>query len=404
MATNISPNMNMPIPVVGEEPGPDWASDLNASLGIVDTHNHTPGQGVQLTPDSLNINGDLEMNNNSLVGTEAVTFQAGTTPSSTNGSLSESGDDLYFTDGNGNQVRITQAGSVVGSPGSITSLASPASATYVSGSQTFVWESGVNTAANMDAGSLLLRNLSPNSTNALTLSPPAALATNYTVTLPPLPASQKIMTLDASGNMSAPYVVDGSTIVVSSNTIQVPTGGITSTQILDGTIVNADINASAAIAFTKIASTGAIVNADINASAAIALTKLAQPTTNTTTSSGTASIATPVTNYTVITNQSFSTTGIGRPVLITFQSTSASNLGYFEINGVAELRWRVIDTVANAIIASGSIDDNPGRQSLSTFNCMDVRLVVGAMTYELQVAATNVSSTVNNCQMVVAQI
>jgi hypothetical protein len=396
--------MNMPIPVVGEQSGPEWASDLNASLGIVDTHNHTPGQGVQLTPDALNINGDLEMNNNSLVGTEAVTFQAGASPSSVNGSLSESGDDLYYTDGSGNQVRITQSGSVVGSPGSITSLASPASATYVSGSQTFVWESGVNTAANMDAGSVLLRNLSPNSTNALTLSPPAALASNYTVTLPPLPASQKIMTLDASGNMAAPYVVDGSTIVVSSNTIQVPTGGITSAQIADGAIVNADVNASAAIAFSKINAAGAIVNADVNSAAAIALTKLAQPTTNTCTSSGTAGIATPVTNYQLVTNQTFSTTGIGRPVLISFQSTSATNLGYFQINGTSEMRWRVIDTVAGAVIASGSIDGLAGRQPLSLFNCMDVRLVTGAITYELQCAATNIGSGVFNCQMVVAQI
>ena len=67
-------------------------------------------------------------------------------------------------------------------------------------------------------------------------------------------------------------------------------GVVTSTMILDGTIVNADINASAAIALSKLATgalpsgitvastnivDGTIVNADINASAAIADTKLA---------------------------------------------------------------------------------------------------------------------------------
>ena len=51
-------------------------------------------------------------------------------------------------------------------------------------------------------------------------------------------------------------------------------GSISSTQILDGTIVNADINASAAIAKSKLASLD-IVNADVNASAAIAGSKLA---------------------------------------------------------------------------------------------------------------------------------
>jgi hypothetical protein len=66
-------------------------------------------------------------------------------------------------------------------------------------------------------------------------------------------------------------------------------GTVTSTMILDGTIVNADINASAAIALSKLATgalpsgitvasanivDGTIVNADVNASAAIAGTKI----------------------------------------------------------------------------------------------------------------------------------
>jgi hypothetical protein len=73
------------------------------------------------------------------------------------------------------------------------------------------------------------------------------------------------------------------------------TGTITSTMIADGAIVNADVNASAAIDKTKISGTaitaadtgtvtstmitdGTIVNADINASAAIDLGKLADAT------------------------------------------------------------------------------------------------------------------------------
>jgi hypothetical protein len=52
------------------------------------------------------------------------------------------------------------------------------------------------------------------------------------------------------------------------------TGTVTSTMILDGTIVNADVSNSAAIAYPKLSLTGSIVNADINASAAIAKTKI----------------------------------------------------------------------------------------------------------------------------------
>ena len=71
------------------------------------------------------------------------------------------------------------------------------------------------------------------------------------------------------------------TIVAGSNTIS----GITSAMIADGTIVNGDISASAAIAYSKLNLSGSIVsadiandtivNADINTAAAIAATKIA---------------------------------------------------------------------------------------------------------------------------------
>ena len=54
---------------------------------------------------------------------------------------------------------------------------------------------------------------------------------------------------------------------------------ITNLSITDDTIVNADVNSSAAIAKTKLASLD-VVNADVNASAAIALSKLATDPSN----------------------------------------------------------------------------------------------------------------------------
>jgi hypothetical protein len=52
------------------------------------------------------------------------------------------------------------------------------------------------------------------------------------------------------------------------------TGTVTSTMIANDTIVNADINTSAQIAYSKINATNSIVDADINASAAIDKTKI----------------------------------------------------------------------------------------------------------------------------------
>jgi hypothetical protein len=50
---------------------------------------------------------------------------------------------------------------------------------------------------------------------------------------------------------------------------------VDSSKIVNDSIVNADINSAAAIAYSKLALTGSILNADINASAAIVTTKLA---------------------------------------------------------------------------------------------------------------------------------
>ena len=75
--------------------------------------------------------------------------------------------------------------------------------------------------------------------------------------------------------------ITNKTINAANNTVT----GITSAMIADATIVNADISASAAIAYSKLSLTGAIVsgdiandtivNADINTAAAIAATKIA---------------------------------------------------------------------------------------------------------------------------------
>lgn len=225
----ITSNMNLTLPGVGTEPGPDWASELNADLSLIDAHSHAPGYGVQITPDGININTDLSMASNNLILARSLRLDAQSMPvgeASDLGCLYESGVDLYFNDGNGNQVRITQSGGVAGTPGSISNLVSPASATYVPATPAFVWESDANTPANMDAASYIFRNLSANSFG-LTLQPPNSMAANYALTLPQLPVSQKFMTLDAAGTISAPWAVDNSTIEVNSNVVRVKDDGIT---------------------------------------------------------------------------------------------------------------------------------------------------------------------------------
>jgi hypothetical protein len=209
--------MFLSIPTAGQSPGPDFALLINTDMSIIDSHDHTPGKGVQITPTGLNINDTLVFNDNFADQVAGITFYPqGSTPTAT-GTVYESANDLYFVDGLGNNIRLTQNGSVAGSTGSISGLVSPASASYVSATSTFVWESNTSIAANMDFGAMTLRNLSPNSTYGVTIQPPAALGSNYTLTLPSLPAAQSFMTLSAAGAIAAPWTVDNTTIKIVAN-------------------------------------------------------------------------------------------------------------------------------------------------------------------------------------------
>ena len=220
--TTITPNMGIVAPVPGQDPGPDWATNQYASCFIIDSHDHSPGKGVQVTPAGLNINSDLTFNSTNATNLKTVRFLnltaslAGAAPNL--GCVYEANNELYYNDGVGNVVQITNSGNVNAGAGSITGLPSgTASATYAAG--TFTWQQATNTPATMDMGNIIVRNDTA-SAHGVTIAPVNALANNYSLTLPTLPATQSIMTLDNSGIMSAPYTVDGSTIVINANVIQ----------------------------------------------------------------------------------------------------------------------------------------------------------------------------------------
>lgn len=201
--TVISPNMFMPVPVVGTDPGPDWATNINASLSIIDSHNHTTGQGVPITPQGININTDLPMNGNNLITARSVRFspQSGTIVGASDlGCLYENGVDLYYIDGAGNQVRITQGGSVTGATGTITGLPSGTASAAFAGS-TFTFQSATNTPATLNVGTVVLGQTVASGKN-VTIAASGSQASNYNLTLPiALPAAQSAVISDASGNL-----------------------------------------------------------------------------------------------------------------------------------------------------------------------------------------------------------
>lgn len=199
MSFTVSTNMGLIIPTVGQEDGPLYAQDVNDSLSRIDGHDHSLGNGVFITPDGLNINASLPMNGQSLTTIGALTLSPQGSDAVAN-SIYEKGVDLYYRDGAGNVIRITQSGSVSGAAGTITGLPSgTASASY--GAGVFTFQAATLTPANIDGGAFVLRN-NVASSFGLTLYPPAAMAADTQITLPSIPSQTSILTIDSSGNIA----------------------------------------------------------------------------------------------------------------------------------------------------------------------------------------------------------
>lgn len=226
----LSPNMNLPVPVVGVEAGPQWATDVNNSLNIIDSHSHVPGYGVLVPSAGIDINADLPFSGFNATLLKSARFSSQTSPltgaSPDLGCVYVSGADLYFNDTAGNQVRITQSGSVAGSAGTITGLPSgTASAAYASLSGTFTFLQATSTGANIDAATLIIRYPGSYPTpagNYVALQAPSTLATGYALTLPTtLPAANNSFLSSSTAGVMAYVAPETTSFQVASSTLSI---------------------------------------------------------------------------------------------------------------------------------------------------------------------------------------
>lgn len=225
-----TPLMNLPNPVPNVDPGPDYAENIKSCFNILDQHNHTPGSGKLITPGAMNINSDLPMSSNNLTLARSIRFSPqGSQLAGADdlGCIYEAGGDFYYNNSSGIAVKITNGNNIVGAAGTISGLPSgTASATYSGG--TFVFQSATSTSATIDGGSLILRNNTASS-KGLTLNPPNAMASDYSLTLPSIPGSLSFLSVDTSGNIGAYASVSG---------------GITGSNIAAGTITATNMGAA----------------------------------------------------------------------------------------------------------------------------------------------------------------
>ena len=196
--------MFLPIPGVGTEPGPNFALDVNNSLTLIDQHDHSSGRGVQITPSGMNINANLTFQTNAATALGYTSFNPQASPLASilqslyvaPGTESPPAQDLWYTDSNGTAIQLTSGGTVNATIGSLPGES------YAAG--TFFWKqgSGSTTPANFDIGSITLRPNTAATANGVILGPPSAIASQYNISLPLLPASARVLSIDNTGAMA----------------------------------------------------------------------------------------------------------------------------------------------------------------------------------------------------------
>jgi|GEM_PF-2708003 len=191
---------------------PGVTNDLTAATSeqsnyqVIDIHDHSSMKGAQVPTAGLNINANL-----GFAGFKAFNFLAAQFSNQTS-SLSAAENkpcvyslngELRFIDNSGNDVLITNAGSVNSATGSISGLSSPVAAGF--SSSTFTWQANAGTGiyAKMANADVSLYESLAGVTNAVTLKSPATLAASYSVTLPAAaPASTQYVTMATTGQLA----------------------------------------------------------------------------------------------------------------------------------------------------------------------------------------------------------
>lgn len=379
--TTLSANMLLPIPTIGVDPGPDWALNINSCLQQIDQHTHLPNAGVPITPAAININADLPFNTYSASGLKSVQFVNQASLTNLN-SVYVKGNELYFNDGVGSPaVQITKAGAVNATSSGISN--GTATASFVS--SVLVVNAATNTPANIQGASLLLGN-NLAGTNYLTLSPPNAMASNYALNLPTIPAVNSFLTIDTSGNIAGSVPILGS--LTASNLS--PSANITGSQLSSSAdIVGSQLSPTAGILGSQLSSTAGILGTQIGGST-IAKTNL-QPLGQQV--SGSSGLQIKGTNF-LWTFLSVSITTTGRPVMIVALSDGSGTPAFIYAEQI---------TIARGGVQKAVYDGTVGNLPPSAISFIDTP-TAGTYVYQLQGYGTTTGPAIGYTKLLVYEL
>lgn len=200
-----TPNMGLLLPIPTVTPGPTYASENNDAFDLIDSHDHSPGKGVPVSSNGININADLTFQAFNATNLRSAQFVNNGAPLSLPGDITAvyvANGNLFYNNQLGQQVQITNGASlnatVIGGIGGDYTT-STALEFYTALTRTFTFWSAPNVPANLDAGSVTIREIAL-SPHGITISSPSALAADYTLTLPSaLPVSNSAISVDPTG-------------------------------------------------------------------------------------------------------------------------------------------------------------------------------------------------------------
>lgn len=321
-----TPYMNLTLPVVGPlgTQGPDWATEINAALTLIDQHDHSSGLGKQITPAGININQTFQMNSNQISEIASLALDNLVSQPSSANLVYEYAGELYFNDANANQVQLTSGGTInVASVGTISGDyggSNPANVSFSNLTETYLFTKSPGETGSIACGPVFIYQNTAGSFYAQ-IQQNVAQASNLDWTLPvDYPATKLPMKSSAGGVLELSQIVTSEIADAQVTAVKLATDSVETAKIKD---LNVTTGKLADLSITN----GKIGNQSITINKMGATNSVVSSSCGTFTITGTS---------VQVTNFSLSITTTGRPVLIIISSAATSTAPYVSgcINGI----------------------------------------------------------------------
>ncbi len=214
----VTTDMGLTLPTPGDTANV-WDTVLNAAFGLIDSHDHTTGQGVLIPSAALGINADVSWAGFAISHLKSIYLSEQANAPTTSDSIFvlSSDHNLYFRNSSGVNVQITAGNtinvSVVGGIGGDYSSVS-ALLSYDDASKRYLLQqplaAGLRPWAGLATADIDLYQKAVSIVNKVTLKSPAALGASYSLTFPAaLPGSTLPLGVTSAGLVTDDGVFTG---------------------------------------------------------------------------------------------------------------------------------------------------------------------------------------------------